>query len=336
MDARITKKRIGQMLSYDWIKILALIVAAIVVWSFVFTSTATRLNPAQKFTIYAYMGTTTEDRFYTKAVSENETGWAYGFSYDVIETETVDLSSAGNQAYDLLSARTGVKEGNVVFVPDALSSSTGTTAAGEEYTLTYLQDLLAQTYAKVLTAESVEGSKTSYFARTEEFLSEYYSNLSDESTFDEEKVEATFRARIEEQGDKRYKKEAQILAGIEEEKARIRGYRDNYLAVRYYLDTGVIALQESTVHLTTMNGVRSYTGYYSINLCPDESKMPGLKDLVWYKTENDEGTEIETAKNMQLVLLDLLGDEYGYGIFENYAFIRRVVETCCAESVEKY
>ena len=114
MDARITKKRLGQMLSYDWIKIIACVVAGIVLWSLIFTTTATRLNPAQTFTVYAYMGTAPADKFSAKISSR--TALAEKFSYDVIETSVVDLTAAGDQAYTLLEARSGVQEGNAAFV----------------------------------------------------------------------------------------------------------------------------------------------------------------------------------------------------------------------------
>ena len=53
---KITKKRLNILLSYDWIKIILLAVAAILVWSLIFTMTATRVTPAQNFTIFNYTG----------------------------------------------------------------------------------------------------------------------------------------------------------------------------------------------------------------------------------------------------------------------------------------
>lgn len=56
MDAKITKKRLNILLSYDWIKIILVAVAMIVLWSLVFTMTATRVTNAQNFTIFNYTG----------------------------------------------------------------------------------------------------------------------------------------------------------------------------------------------------------------------------------------------------------------------------------------
>ena len=56
MDAKITKKRLAYMLSYDWIKLVLAIVAAIVVWVLVFTTSATRITNTQRFVVCNYLG----------------------------------------------------------------------------------------------------------------------------------------------------------------------------------------------------------------------------------------------------------------------------------------
>ena len=42
LDAKITKKRLGTMLSYDWGKMLLAILSFILVWAIVFSSSAAR------------------------------------------------------------------------------------------------------------------------------------------------------------------------------------------------------------------------------------------------------------------------------------------------------
>lgn len=324
MDARVTKKRIGQLLSYDWLKIVALIVAAIVVWSIVFSMTATRLNQAQTFTVYVYKGIVPERQFYTKTVSKDE--YASGFSYDVIETNIVDLASAGDEAYTLLTAHLGVNEGNVLFVSPQETGSVYTDENGEERKLTYVQDAVSRTYTGVLSLGSHEGNtKGLYFDKTEAYLSNYFADITDETTFDAAAAERDFRARIAAQKDKRYKNETQILQGVADEIKRIKGYRENYFAVKGYLESGVIALQETTVYMNDGKNLLPVTGYFSINLCPDE-RMASLKDVIAYV----DGDGKTTAKDMQLILLDQLKDEYEYGLYENYAFIRAIVESCVA------
>lgn len=38
MDAKITKQRLGLLLSYDWIKIIGICAAAVLVWALLFTT----------------------------------------------------------------------------------------------------------------------------------------------------------------------------------------------------------------------------------------------------------------------------------------------------------
>lgn len=327
MDARITKKRLSQMLSYDWIKIIACIVAGIFLWSLIFTTTAARLNPAQTFTVYAYIGTNPSSGFSSKIASRSYLSG--GFSYDVIETNTVDLASAGNQAYTLLEARMGVQEGNAAFVaPCSYEIDDG---KGGKISRTYMEDLLLRAYSSVLSfggaGENAGDSKTSFFTATENFLNIYYTaGYENADSFNAKKAEDIFRNRVKAQKDKRYKTEAKIQEGINDEIARIRGYRENYLAVKGYLEEGIIKLEETTITLSYLGTSQQVTGYYSVNLCPDD-RMENLKELICYQ---DETTGSYTAKNMQLVLLNLLSgkySEYGYCLYENYGFIRKIVET---------
>ena len=327
MDARITKKRLSQMLSYDWIKIIACIVAGIFLWSLIFTTTAARLNPAQTFTVYAYIGTNPSSGFSSKIASRSYLSG--GFSYDVIETNTVDLASAGNQAYTLLEARMGVQEGNAAFV--APSSYEIDDGKGGKISRTYMEDLLFRAYSSVLSfgsaGENAGDAKTSFFTATENFLNLYYTaGYENADSFNAKKAEDIFRNRVKAQKDKRYKTEAKIQEGINDEIARIRGYRENYLAVKGYLEEGIIKLEETTITLSHSGREEKVTGYYSINLCPDD-RMENLKELICYQ---DETTGSYTAKNMRLVLLNLLSgkySEYGYCLYENYGFIRKIVET---------
>ena len=66
MDNKITKKRLAEMLSYDWIKFIALGLAAVFVWLMIFTFTATKITTTQSFAIFNHKSnaTLTSD-FYT-------------------------------------------------------------------------------------------------------------------------------------------------------------------------------------------------------------------------------------------------------------------------------
>ena len=52
MDNKITKTRLSNFLSYEWILLIILTVAAIVVWELVYTMTSVRLTVGQQYKIY--------------------------------------------------------------------------------------------------------------------------------------------------------------------------------------------------------------------------------------------------------------------------------------------
>ena len=54
MDARITKSRLANLLSYDWLKIVAAILAAVLVICVFFTTVKTRPGKYHTFTVYGY------------------------------------------------------------------------------------------------------------------------------------------------------------------------------------------------------------------------------------------------------------------------------------------
>ena len=74
------------------------------------------------------------------------------------------------------------------------------------------------------------------------------------------------------------------------------------------------------------------TGYYSINLCPDE-RMSDLKNDVFYsKTVEGESGEVRVsaAEDICLVLLNVAEDKYQYARFEGLSFVNYLIETHCS------
>ncbi len=49
MDNKITKKRLGDLCSYDWILFIAAIAAAILVWELLYAFTSVKLTTGQRF-----------------------------------------------------------------------------------------------------------------------------------------------------------------------------------------------------------------------------------------------------------------------------------------------
>ena len=114
--------------------------------------------------------------------------------------------------------------------------------------------------------------------------------------------------------------EETIAQGVQDEIARIQSYRVAYDTFFSYLDAGYIEFTVSTITF----GEYSYTGAYSLNLCPDESKASKLKDYVYYTIEQENQTPLKSAKDMNLLFLELDGLDHDFK-YENVIFVNKVI-----------
>lgn len=88
MDNKITKRRLSDFLSYEWIVIIVVCIALIIAWEVVYAITSVKLTYGQKFKI-AY------DEYVDVDYNENIVGVTYGkkaFSYDVLSISTEGMS----------------------------------------------------------------------------------------------------------------------------------------------------------------------------------------------------------------------------------------------------
>lgn len=336
MDAKITKKRLGNMLSYDWIKIIAIAVALIVFWSLLFTMTATKLTSAQTFSVYSYIGSSTGTPFDRYSSNLKKI-----LSYDVEKITTENFSSGGDQAMSVIQARFAVDEGDALFVSPERNKKNGsyTVGEGEEQKTEHYSYLEHFLYNYHYTVETFgEGG---YIDELNAYLDSYY--LGDYKNpdptvadIDETLVKKDFRKRIKKLKDKRFKKEAEIKKGEKKELQRIESYRLALIEFETYLEKGYITFQKTTLNFKDGNGnAVTKEDYFSINLCPNEATMGELKNTVFYqKTVTDEtGAEkkVSTAQDMNLVLLDLSSSKYRYSRWEGLKFVNYVVRTNCSE-----
>ena len=324
MDAKITKKRLNILLSYDWIKIILVAVAMIVLWSLVFTMTATRVTNAQNFTIFNYTGTSANSRFNSYSSTLKEKGV---FSYEILEISATDITTGQNYSETLLQTRLSVGEGDALFAANVENPDTEyANTEGNAFHPTYLQQFLYGYY-------NIAAEMDVYLEEMEEYLNGYYGGDYAKGEADKQKIETDFRARIKQTKDKRFKKESEIREGIAKELARIEGYRQAFIDFNGYLESGVVELQETTLYLqNSATGEKlEKTGKFSINLCPDE-RMEDLKnDVYYYKTVKDEETEEEkkvpTAENVNLVLFDFGDAASDYNRWEGLSFVNYLIQT---------
>lgn len=322
MDAKITKKRLSQLLSYDWLKIVGVIAGVILIWSLVFTTTATRILSSQQFGIYNYMGSTVTDRFHNYSDLTNK------FSYEVIKTSGNDATTGGDEyLFQIMEARLVTAEADVVFTPDIEGGGIQyqTELNGEAKQTTCLEDFLYRYTGYVYQLDGEDG----YLAQMANYLNGYYGGDYVNGELDEAKVEADFRALVAETKDKRYKKEASILEGIKGEKERISAYRQSLVDFNSYLEKGYISLTQKTLYFNYDSEIVEKTGCYSINVCPDE-RMDNLKRDVYYRVTDEESEQTKTtALNMNLILIKDGETREGFQ-FESLTFVNYLVETHCA------
>ena len=325
MDAKITKERLSRMLSYDWLKIVGIAVAAIILWTLIFTITATRITPAQQFTAINYFGNVNVTN--TNLVKTLNDAKSQGiFSYEVMEVTNVDVG--GNEEYGatLMETRMATYEGDVIFVPNVQYDSAEFEYNGEKVYDSYLQNLVRR-YGHNLMNLDLEDSK-GYFKRMEKFLNGYYNGDYENGTLSESVVRADFLARIEKNKDKRFKKAEQIEQGIKDEIARIEKYNAALKEFYGYLNSGLVQMTKTTVLDYADGGKVLREGVYSINLCPDREKMPKLSEVAAYiqTVTNEEGEtqNLLCADNMNIALCNFAEVEESFE-YESLLYINYVI-----------
>ena len=296
------------------------------VWSLVFTTTSTRILSSQHFGIYNYSGSTITDRFnsYGNLVDK--------FSYEVIEMTASDATAGGAEyTYQIMEARLLTAEVDVVFTPDVLPDTEGssiqyqTEVGGEVKYTTYLEDFLYRYGGYAYKLDGEDG----YLMQMTAYLNGYYGGDYLNGEIDAQKIEADFRAYVKESKDKRYKKEAQIEEAIQGELDRIAGYRQALIDFNAYLDEGYITLTQKTLYYNYDNQITQSTGCYSINICPDE-RMENLKKDAYYRVIDEESSQTKTtALDMNLILIKDKETRAGYQ-FESLTFVNYLVKTHCS------
>ena len=337
MDAKITKKRLARMLSYDWMKIVGVAAAFILVWVLIFTMTATRITPAQQFTVFNYYANAgLTDKFYS-LYSNTLTGGT--FSYEVIEINQNDLATSGEEnAYTLMESRFATDEGDVMFVPhigDEDYAEKDDLTGETVYEYTYAEVFFNRWYPYVYELYAVDETTGElvggYFYDMEQFLTEYFGENWETGELDKAKAERDFRARVKENKDKRFKKEAEIAQGVLDEYERLEKYRAALNEFYGYLESGVVEF--TTLELYGEDDEVLRSGNYALNICPDEEGSGStLSDYIYYRTtvevlDEDGETTTEnknSAQDMQAIFLKMKGVEDSFE-YETLLFVNALI-----------
>ena len=299
MDAKITKKRLAEMLSYDWLKIIAVAIAACIVWVCAFTFTGTGISNTQEFTVFNHKSNALlSDAFYSLLTNSTKDGT---FSYEVLETQPVDLANKGDQANTFYESYLGAGVGDLIFV--AYSEEEGAES----------QILLDSYFYHIQPADSFINEMKTYVAQ-------YYENGNfANGVMDKAKVETDFRDFVKRTKDKRFKNEKQISAGLIAEYARIQLYADALVEFDGYLSKQYICYQAMTPTYAEDNTTKNFF----LNLCPNFLTMGNLKKYLYQSVGEN---HLQTAQNMGVYFLSVPHTEPAYR-FESLLFVNKLIRS---------
>lgn len=306
MDARITKERLSNLLSYDWLKILAAVAAAVLVLSVLFTSLATRPTLAQSYEIFGYT-----DLSYGSDYAElgDRLENKKAFSYDIL---TVTVESFGTSSYGstVYAARRMAGQGDAMFISDYEVYGTNEETGEEELTKASELKTFIETYS-----ESVLDTQV-FLSDAANYLDGFFGGDWETGELDEEAVAKAFTARND--SDKRFKTEASKLAGIEQEKERVLKLRDDLKAVNDALARGVIS------H-TVIEGAGTDGADKACAFRVGGAQMRGLTDLFYYEADKD-GTTVRSSETLSLMLFDN-GNASGDLVYDTLSFLHYLLDT---------
>lgn len=223
LDAKITKQRLGNLLSYDWLKILLVIAAAITALTVFFTMVRTRPTEEQTFTVFGYC--------VREGAHHEDEPDADRFSYEILATasETFDAKTSY-----LFSVRRSTGQGTVMFISDI-------TQPDEEGNVVQQSDLMALT-------DGVSGGialdTKEYMTECRAYLTRFFGEELKEENLNAELVRETFLSRNGK--DKRFRTNAKKEAGILQEEERLKKLRNDYLTVVSAIEDGKLVHKEKT------------------------------------------------------------------------------------------
>lgn len=311
MDAKITKQRLGLLLSYDWIKIIGICAAAVLVWALLFTTMATRATNGQSFEMYLYPGVSLSSSVNVETLhtrDENDV-----LSYDVLNFSSMTLDSSAMDT--VLSAHFSAGQGDVFFAPDTepTKDEDGNITAynglddfigGYFSNAQWLDPDLSEEHSKhTITNGSGEtvGQFNNYFYDCAQYLNRFYNGDWKSGTLDEAAVRANFDERMK--GDKRYKNEAQREAGRQKEIVRIQNLRDAFENVLGWVssddENSPVRIKTTELSVILESGGEAQTVEW--NLSFDLSNIDHLTDFIGYPG-GENGTRI--ADNLCMVVLN--------------------------------
>lgn len=300
MDAQITKERLSNFLSYDWLKIVASAVAAVFFFIIVFTTVSTVPTSAQTMEIYSRDDLSGGDDSQTigERLEDNV------FSYEILVARMECFS--GEYSAAAFSARRAAGEGDCAFYSD---NETTYNEDGSVKTQSALRkDMLeiGEAYLNVQT----------YMEECALYLDSFYGGDYVSGELDLQAVSDCFYRRNG--SDKRFRTDEKKQLGVIQERERIERLKRDYIAVLGYFDEGLLSY--------TVCRVGEEEAEFPAAIRVGGSRMRGLTKLVYYTEEREDGTKVRSSETVNLALFDN-GERDGDLRYERISFIRYLVDT---------
>ncbi len=311
MDARITKSRLANLLSYDWLKILLAIIFAAGALLVFFTTVGTRPARYQEFEIYGHPGVVRGEGL-TELATTLEGGDV--FSYEILSVNATSFEDE-RYGYAALNARRAAGQGNVLFIADyapegedPLEYENGLRRTIKGYVI---RDPEGWHLEMVLEVED-------YFKGAVAYVKQFFGEDWENGTLDEARAEQCFYNRNGK--DKRFKTEAQKKEGVALEKERLLSLRDDLKVVLSAFEpdeTGEPLLSVTTVTVTDDAG--ELIGEYGVGI--KVGRLSRISSLYYYVLED----KTRSAEQLNMLLYNN-GDRRGDLEYETVSFLRYLIE----------
>ena len=258
MDNKITKSRLSDFLAYEWILMLIIAIASIVVWELGYAIGAVKLTPGQEFKYYYDSTIVVENNREMQARILNQNT----FSFDIMKFGNETLSE---QNY-VLADRLSIQEGDVIFTDilgidevDEQTKEPKTVRAkslidGYKFCIGSLDQMIydakiyltknffvGEIYSQI---ENEVNNKEQLPALSELLLGGSTDSERILSSIVDQKVEKMFLKRNKD--DNRFREQSALKKGIEFEKQRIIKLCENVLFFEEFIKSNQDALFEYT------------------------------------------------------------------------------------------
>ncbi len=317
MDNKITKKRLNDFLAYEWVFIVAIIIASIFVWELLFNFFSVRLTVGQEYKLIYDRGIdSTGVSSLSYEVEKNEV-----FGYDFLNVSSEAMLGEDDT---VLINRIAVKDADSMFasseVVDGYSRAKGLIDR-EDFNFYNFERLLSD-------AQEYLG----------EFMIEAEKGLSAEN-LSEEKVKANFLVRMKK--DNRFRKEEAKAEGIKLEIERIKRLIKEVSDFEYLLSVGDAygifyryTRFEQVYFEAVAEGADNYESFYEYEI------NAGRKDAIYAlnmerltsdkKRGGQDFAKLEgktDASNTVFMVFNFCADQRDLQ-FENISLINTMVKSC--------